>query len=194
MSLVLDEWIAKVPPLLGVQGAKPTGGHQGGAVAFLALTLLASPALAQPMTPITATPLLPPSVQQQTQAPPVMQPPADQVPAPAQEALPSAPQPMRLVWVPQGTAQLQVLDKVNAQNSVLTVKVGQEAQFGSLNIQVRACDTHPPDQPQDLAAYLTITDSHADAPGFHGWMLANAPSLSMLEHPVYDVRVVGCKA
>ena len=101
---------------------------------------------------------------------------------------------MQLRWVPQGSAQLQVLDKVNAQNSLLTVKVGQEAQFGSLNIQVQACDTHPPDQPQDSAAYLTITDSHADAPGFRGWMLANYPSLSMLEHPVYDVRVVGCKA
>jgi hypothetical protein len=25
-------------------------------------------------------------------------------------------------------------------------------------------------------------------------MLANNPSLSMLEHPVYDVRVIGCKA
>ena len=41
---------------------------------------------------------------------------------------------------------------------------------------------------------LTITDSHADAPGFRGWMLANNPSLSMLQHPIYDVRVVGCRA
>ncbi|MFZ0017376.1 MAG: DUF2155 domain-containing protein, partial [Acetobacteraceae bacterium] len=123
------------------------------------------------------------------------QPPAVmQAPAQPQEVTPSAPQPMQMRWLPQGSAQLQVLDKVNAQNSVLTVKVGQGAQFGSLNIQVQACDTHPPDQPQDSAAYLTITDSHADAPGFRGWMLANDPSLSMLEHPVYDVRVVGCKA
>ena len=34
---------------------------------------------------------------------------------------------------------LQVLDKVNAENAVLTVKVGQSAQFGSLTIQVQAC-------------------------------------------------------
>jgi hypothetical protein len=174
-----------------VQRAKLRDGFQSGALTTLILMVLAVPALAQPMSPITATPLLPPTVQQQ-QAPAVTQPPADQ--APAAEAPPSAPQPMQLRWVPQGTAQLQVLDKVNAQNAVLTVKVGQGAQFGSLSIQVQACDTHPPDQPQDSAAYLTITDSHADAPGFRGWMLANYPSLSMLEHPVYDVRVVGCKA
>jgi hypothetical protein len=89
---------------------------------------------------------------------------------------------------------LQVLDKVNAQNAVLTVKVGQSAQFGSLTIQVAACQIRPPDQPQDATAYLTITDSHTDAPGFRGWLLANHPSVSMLQHPIYDVRVVGCRA
>ncbi len=184
-SFALNRWIAKAPPLLGVQGAKPPVE----ALTFLFLTLFGASALAQPMPPITATPLLAPSVQQQ-QSPTVMQP----APTQPQEASPTAPQAMHLTWVPQGSAQLQVLDKVNAQNSLLTVKVGQEAQFGSLNIQVQACDTHPSDQPQDFAAYLTITDSHADAPGFRGWMLANDPSLSMLEHPVYDVRVVSCKA
>jgi hypothetical protein len=158
-------------------------------LAGVAAFTIAGAASAQPaVAPITATPLLPPSLQQQ-QTPAAQQSP-DQTQAPA----PAAPQPMQSSWVPQGGVQLQVLDKVNAQNAVLTVKVGQEAQFGSLSIQVQACDTHPPDQPQDSAAYLTITDSHADAPGFRGWMLANYPSLSMLEHPVYDVRVVGCKA
>jgi hypothetical protein len=160
---------------------------------FAAGFVLPAIALAQSLTPITTAPLLPPSAQQLT-APGVMQPPADQAPTAAQPAAPTAPQPMQLTWVPQGTALLQVLDKVNAQNAVLTVKVGQEAQFGSLNIQVQACDTHPPDQLQDAAAFLTITDGHADAPGFRGWMLADNPSLSMLQHPIYDVRVIGCHA
>ena len=101
---------------------------------------------------------------------------------------------MQLAWVPQGAAQVQVLDKVNAQNTVLTLKVGQQAQYESLTILVTACSTHPPDQPRDAAAYLKITDSHADAPGFQGWMLADNPALSMLESPMYDVRVVGCQA
>jgi hypothetical protein len=101
---------------------------------------------------------------------------------------------MQLTWVPQANALVQVLDKVNAQSAVLTVKVGQQAAFGTLSIQVQACDTHPPDQAQDAAAYLTITDSHAETPGFRGWMLANNPSLSMLQNPIYDVRVVGCRA
>jgi hypothetical protein len=140
---------------------------------------------AQTMPAITATPLLPPSVQF---APPNQPQPAPQPPT----AAPS--QPMQSTWVSQTVAQLQVLDKVNAQNAVLTVKVGQEARFASLNILVQACGTRPPDQPQDSAAYLTINDSHSDAPRFRGWMLANDPSLSMLQHPIYDVRVLACRS
>ena len=87
---------------------------------------------------------------------------------------------------------LQVLDKVNAASKTLTVKVGQSASYGSLRIQVQACVIRPPDQPQDAAAALTITDTNPDQPGFQGWMLKNEPFLSMLQSPSYDVRVEGC--
>jgi hypothetical protein len=146
-------------------------------------------ASAQTMPPITATPLLPPTAQQQF-APP-SQPPQ---PAPQPPTAAAGPQQIQSTWVPQTVAQLEVLDKVNAQNAVLAVKVGQEAQFASLNILVQACDTHPRDQAQDSAAFLTISDRHNDAPGFRGWMLANDPSLSMLQHPIYDVRVISCRS
>ena len=157
-------------------------------VVTLAALVLPLAAAAQPSAPVVATPLLPPGVQ----SPPAAQPPP---PPPGAAAAPSsAPRPIPATWLPQGSAVLQLLDKVNAQNAVLTVKVGQSAQFGSLTIQVQACEVRPPGQPQDAAAFLTIEDSHAGAPGFRGWMVANDPSLSMLQHPIYDVRVVGCKA
>ncbi len=174
---------------------------------FLMVVALGLPvaALAQGMSPITATPLLPPAgtapqtipnvaavpqPAEQTQQPAAQQPAQPE----ATTALPSGPQPMQLTWVPQGEAQVQVLDKVNAQNTVLTLKVGQQAQYESLTIEVAACSVHPPDQPRDAAAYLKITDNHPDSPGFQGWMLADDPALSMLENPIYDVRVVGCQA
>ena len=162
------------------------------------LTGLVTPVVVSAQSPatITATPLPAiPSVQG-TQPPPVDQPQQAVPPAtaPNSAAAPTAPQSMQLTWQPQGTARVQVLDKVNAQSTVLTVKVGQQGQYGSLTIHVQACDTHPADQPQDSAAYLTITDSHADTPGFQGWMLANEPYVAMLQSPVYDVRIVGCQA
>jgi hypothetical protein len=138
-----------------------------------------------------AAPGAPPQVQQPSAAAPSPGQPSAQdqgQPASPEQTVPPPPNP----WLPQGTAVLQALDKVNAQATTLTVKVGQTTTFGSLSIAVRACVVRPPNMPQDASAYLTITDSHPDQPGFKGWMLKSAPSLSMLEHPLYDVRVMGC--
>ncbi len=94
--------------------------------------------------------------------------------------------------MPRNTAELLVLDKVNARSTPLTLKVGQAADNASLSITLRACVTRPPDLPGDSAAYLDIKDSRPGAPGFHGWMFANEPALSMLEHPIYDLHLVSC--
>jgi hypothetical protein len=112
--------------------------------------------------------------------------------APPAPATPPASADRPNIWVPAGSAKLVALDKVNAQATELTVTVGQSATFGSLTITVKACSVRPPDQPADAAAYLHITDSHVDAPGFDGWMLRDEPSVSMMQHPIYDLRVAGC--
>ncbi len=96
------------------------------------------------------------------------------------------------IWVPATTVRLQALDKVNAQTAALAIKVGQSADFGSLRITAKACVVRPTDQPVDAAAYLAVTDSHPDAPGFDGWMLEVEPAVSMMQHPIYDLRVTGC--
>ena len=95
-------------------------------------------------------------------------------------------------WLTRETAELLVLDKVNAKSTPITLKVGQAAANSSLSIALRACAIRPPDLPRDSAAYFDITDSRPGAPAFHGWMLANEPGVSMLQHPVYDVRLVAC--
>jgi hypothetical protein len=118
--------------------------------------------------------------------------------APVQQTLPTPPAPDMTplqranVWVPAGGAKLQALDKVNAQATAMTVKVGQSATFGSLTITVKACVVRPADQPADAAAYLDVTDSHPDSPPFNGWLLWHEPAVSMMEHPIYDIRVAGC--
>ena len=96
------------------------------------------------------------------------------------------------VWLPAKVARLQALDKVNAQSTPLTIKVGQSAAIGSLTITVKACVVRPPDQPADAAAFLDVTDSHADQPGFKGWILETEPAVSMMQHPIYDLRITGC--
>ena len=90
-------------------------------------------------------------------------------------------------------AVLQALDKVNARSQTFSVKVGASAHFGSLTIAVRSCVVRPPDQPADAAAFLDVTDATAGAPAFHGWMFQSDPAVSMLQHPIYDLRVLGCR-
>ncbi len=119
----------------------------------------------------------------ETSAPP-------QAPAPSQPQAP-APGP---AWLPRSEAEIQVLDKVNARDRSLTVKDGASVQFGSLTIVVRSCVVRPVDQPPDAAAYLVVTDAHPDQPKFRGWMFRSDPSVSMMQHPIYDIRVLGCRA
>jgi hypothetical protein len=105
-------------------------------------------------------------------------------------ALPAAAQ----GWEPKRNAELQLLDKVTARVTVVKAAVGQAAPFGTLSIRVRACNARPVGEVPDAAAWMEITDSLTPGvPAFRGWMFANAPGVSMLEHPVYDVRVLDCK-
>jgi hypothetical protein len=99
-------------------------------------------------------------------------------------------------WVPRAIAQLQALDKVTARVSVFEARVGEPARFDTLTIVVRACHARPPEEVPDAAAWMEITDSRAPAggpPAFRGWMFANAPGVHMLEHPVYDIRILACR-
>jgi hypothetical protein len=139
------------------------------------------PAASPPATSPSASPAAPPPAA-----------PTPAAPTPAAPA-PSAPVPVVSDWVPRAVVVLQALDKVTARNTQLTGRVGDTLHFGSLSIVVKACFAHPPDQPQDFTAYLDITDSHPDAPDFHGWMLADEPSVSIFQHPVYDIRLTACR-
>ncbi len=48
------------------------------------------------------------------------------------------------------------------------------------------------EQPADAAAYVTVTDSRDNMLGFQGWLIHSTPATSMMQHPIYDLRVEGC--
>ncbi|MGI9129292.1 MAG: DUF2155 domain-containing protein [Roseomonas sp.] len=99
-------------------------------------------------------------------------------------------------WLPRQQARIQALDKVTARVTVLEGRVGESLSFGTLSIRIGACHARPPTEVPDSAAWFEMTDSRA-AQGsptvFRGWMFADAPGVNMLEHPVYDVRILSCK-
>lgn len=109
-------------------------------------------------------------------------------------------------------AVLQILDKVSARVTTLRVPVGSSAAFGLIFVTARSCQVSLPSDTPEAAAFLEISevDLHSlprsEESGrvinaantqrllFTGWMFASSPALSALEHPTYDVTVLGCEA
>jgi hypothetical protein len=116
--------------------------------------------------------------------------------APAAPAVPAVPPPGPApdAWIARPVVDLMALDKVSARATPLSGKVGQPLQFGSLTVVARACVVRPPDAAADAAAFLDITDARPGTEPFHAWMLVTEPAVTIYEHPVYDIRLVGCRA
>jgi hypothetical protein len=98
---------------------------------------------------------------------------------------------------PEPVALLEGLDKISARVSKFEAPVGTPVHFGTLAIRVRDCETSPPEDPPESAAFIEIDDTRsgeARTRVFSGWMFASSPALSALEHPVYDVTLLDCKA
>ena len=93
-------------------------------------------------------------------------------------------------------AVLEGLDKTTARVTQFTAPLGQTVRFGTLAVVVKDCRKRPPEDTPESAAYLDIVEVRpGKAPADHlfsGWMFASSPSVSALEHPVYDVWVVDC--
>jgi hypothetical protein len=97
---------------------------------------------------------------------------------------------------PYDTAILQGLDKVTARVLTIKARLGDTKKFGTLEIIVRACDKRPPEETPESTAFVDVWEVRLGEPAgniFRGWMFASTPSLSALEHPVYDVWVLDCE-
>ncbi|MGR4000420.1 MAG: DUF2155 domain-containing protein [Alphaproteobacteria bacterium] len=112
-----------------------------------------------------------------------------------------------------GEVTLQILDKVTARTDILRIPLGRELRFGTLAIRVEACWRSLPLEIPESVAWLMI-DEHPPGFGelggessqsdiridirsggvlvFRGWLYASSPSVSSVEHPVYDIVLLSC--
>jgi hypothetical protein len=98
---------------------------------------------------------------------------------------------------PEPTAVMQGLDKITARVSRFDAPVGQAVRFGTLSIVVRDCEKSAPEERTENAAFVQIDETRPKEQKsrlFSGWMFSSSPALSALEHPVYDVNLLECKA
>lgn len=98
---------------------------------------------------------------------------------------------------PEPVAVLQGLDKITARVSRFDAPVGETVNFGDLSLVVRDCEKSAPEDRPENAAFVQIYESRPDEPRvrvFSGWMFSSSPALSAMEHPVYDINLLQCKA
>ncbi|MFW6300710.1 MAG: DUF2155 domain-containing protein [Oceanicaulis sp.] len=103
---------------------------------------------------------------------------------------------------PDSMAILRGLDKVTARTRDFEAPVGETVAFGALDVTVRYCRKRPPEEPPEVFTFIQVDDRRTDGFGvetegeriFSGWMFASNPALNPLEHPVYDVWVIDCRA
>ncbi len=155
--------------------------------ALLISTSWAGPVLAQ----------TPPTLPAPDTAPPVTSNPAAPAPGEALGTEPAeAPKPAPRIEAKPVALVLRGLDKMTGKASEIVAPINKPVPFATLTINVRTCYSTPPTEPPETTAYVEVTDKR---PGqdpkkvFAGWMFASTPSISAVEHPLYDVWVITCK-
>ena len=98
-------------------------------------------------------------------------------------------------------ATLGLLNKRNNETQDVTLKSGESKRIGNVVIKLATCErTLPWERPPEVGAFVQvyveerarISEPLAWRKVFSGWMFKNAPSLNVVEHPVYDVWVKDC--
>jgi len=172
-------------------------------------------ALAQPIgggDPIGDVLLAPPPLVVAPEQPPpaAVEPPAPIAPEPIVEAPVKAPPPKTETKAPPAKrprypiAIVQAIDKVTAETMRFEAPVGKPVRYKNLVVTVRSCEATAADEKiRDAIANLQVVFQPPAVPGraprpaqpvFRGWMFAASPSLSPLEHPIYDAWLIACKA
>ncbi len=100
------------------------------------------------------------------------------------------------VKIPNQYAVFAGLDKITGRITSFEVAMNETAQFGALQVTPRACYTRPPTEQQDTTSFTEVNEVTLKGEAkriFTGWMFASSPGLHGVEHPIYDVWLMGCK-
>ncbi|MFG1430755.1 DUF2155 domain-containing protein [Xanthobacter sp. V2C-8] len=124
-------------------------------------------------------------------------------PAPPGGAAPAQAEPDGMVVQPpavkisNGYAVYAGLDKITGRITSFDVAIGETVQFGALQVTPRVCYTRPANETQNTTSFTEVNEVTLKGEAkriFTGWMFASSPGLHGVEHPVYDVWLIGCKA
>lgn len=88
------------------------------------------------------------------------------------------------------------LDKITGRIISFEVKIDETVEFGALLVTPRVCYTRPTTEPQNTTSFIEVDEITVAGDTKHlfsGWIFASSPGLHGVEHPIYDVWLIGCK-
>tara|TARA_E500000331_G_scaffold300242_1_gene301051 strand:- start:262 stop:771 length:510 start_codon:yes stop_codon:yes gene_type:complete len=89
------------------------------------------------------------------------------------------------------------LDKITAKTTQINIKLGETKKFGLLEIKAIKCGKMETANEKGEAAYIQVKDLSDNQDKkvfvFNGWTFSSSPSLRPIDHPVYDLWLVGCE-
>ena len=94
---------------------------------------------------------------------------------------------------------LKALDKITAKTSSIKIAVGEKKYFGQLEIKPLKCalsGDKGDKESLDTIVYIQVKDlsikNNDQVFVFNGWTFASSPTLKPIDHPVYDLWLIGC--
>jgi hypothetical protein len=89
--------------------------------------------------------------------------------------------------------RLRELDKMTGQTKTFELGVGETREIDRLRIELAACRSPEGNDVHGTMAFLKVWDTRSpEVAAFSGWMFAESPALSALDHPRYDLWVISC--
>ena len=92
--------------------------------------------------------------------------------------------------------EIKILDKVSSKTSQLKLKIREEKTFENLIIKVFKCKNSEFDDNPEVTAYMQVQDitlnNNDKVFVFNGWTFSSSPSISLFDHPVYDIWLIKC--
>ena len=92
--------------------------------------------------------------------------------------------------------EIKILDKVSSKTSKLTLDINKETKFENLIIKVLKCKNSKFDDNPEVTAYIQVKDitleNNDQVFVFNGWTFLSSPSITLFDHPVYDIWLAKC--
>ena len=87
---------------------------------------------------------------------------------------------------------ISILNKITANVSQVKLHLKESYFHDELRIYPIYCKINDPNERPEVSVYLNIYDKKNNDKLFAGWMLKTLPSVSSLEHPLYDIWINDC--